>query len=135
MCELLLRVSDKINTDPVLDSKCTKRGDVIVVMPDGWGWGTEELRNPDWRILQLPNVTVEQAASFLSPEPEDNPQAPSLVRQRRLFKIDLDALPPVWAAWVTDGTRAEPMRSAPFTAAQILGYRRRKAPLANPVVI
>ncbi len=35
----------------------TQLGDIIVVRPDGWGWGKEECL-PNFIIVQLPNVPV-----------------------------------------------------------------------------
>lgn len=31
-----------------------KAGEVITVQPDGWGWGSEELANANWRIISAP---------------------------------------------------------------------------------
>ena len=54
MCELLIRVVDKVNTDPYLNVKLTKRGDVIVF---------KYPRNPDLnyikRVVALPGEWVQ----------------------------------------------------------------------------
>lgn len=90
MAELLVRVVDKVNPDFYANTKCLKRGDVIAVCEDGWGWGVEELANPDWRILKIPDMTVAEASVFLAPERNRDPGQPSRTLQRRAFAIDLD---------------------------------------------
>lgn len=90
MCELLVRTIDKNNSDPYLDVHLTKRGDVIHIAPDGWSWGSDELTNVSMLIIQLPNITEAQAAAFLTPEVNTNPLNPSIMLQRRAFKLDLD---------------------------------------------
>lgn len=90
MCELLIRVADKMNDDPFKDAKCTKRGDVIHVAPDGWPWGNEEKTLPFYRIVRLPGVPLEEAQALLGPELDDDPRNPSRVLQRRAFRLDLD---------------------------------------------
>lgn len=90
MAELLVRVVDKTNDDPYLDVRCTKRGDVIVVKPDGWAWGKQELANPDWRIVKI-DASIEECLQLLAPE---LPQSvtPDRMTRKRAFKIDLDKL-------------------------------------------
>lgn len=134
MCELLLRVVDKINRDdPRLDSKCTKRGDVIVAVDDGWSWSPAERTNPDWRIIRLPNVTLSEAQSFLAPEPEDTPETPSPFRQRRAFRFDADspALPAAFATWLADASRAQPARTVNYDWSQLAALRKRVAAIAR----
>lgn len=91
MSEWLVRVRDKVNPDKFLNAQLLKRGDVVVVCPDGHGWSKEERFNPDWRILKFPDVSVEAAEVFLAPELEDDPKNPNLFLQRRAFKLDLDS--------------------------------------------
>lgn len=137
MCELLIRVRDKTNDDPYLDARCLKRGDVVVVVEDGWQWEREELTNPDWRILQLPNVTVAQAVAFVGEEVDDNPEQPSRVLRRRGWSFDVDAseLPASVRAWFGDDSRAVPTRRVLLSAAQILALRRAKVRLRDRNVI
>lgn len=99
MAELLVRVVDKGEPENV---RCTKRGDVIVVMPDGWMWGNAELADPHYRILRVPDMSVSEASALLAEEPPSeqlhelllSPYASEKLRlHRRLFNIDIDALP------------------------------------------
>jgi hypothetical protein len=118
MCELLVRVVDKIGDDPYHDSKCSKRGDVIVVMPDGHQWGRAELLDP-FLVLRLPLVSSAAGESFLGREHDTDPTNPSLTLQRRAFRLDLDALP------------SDP---SAMTDADLLALKRRKPALSDPNV-
>lgn len=91
MCELLVRVVDKINeADFYKDCQCTKRGDVITIQEDGWAWGKKELSNPDWRIIKFPGVPASEMSAFLQPELAPDPANPPKTLQRRAFKFDVD---------------------------------------------
>lgn len=111
MSELLLRVTDKINPDFYLNTHCTKRGDVIVVAPDGWSWSALELTLPFWRILKVPALNVSEASAYLAPELDTDPNHPSRTLQRRAFKFDIDStlvtLPAVLVTYLADDTRAQ----------------------------
>lgn len=126
MAELLVRVVDKVNSDPYLDVHCTKRGDVIAVCPDGWRWGSGELNNPAWRIVKLPGVTVSQASVFLGPEIETDPTHPNRMRRNRAFKIDVDALGDMPA-----GPR---LHRRDKTLGEMMALKVAKVPLADPNV-
>lgn len=90
--QLLVRVVSKTSKDPILDAQLTKAGDVICFKPDGEEWGIQELKNPDWRIIQVPGMTEEEAIALVSPElpPTLDKQYPLL--QRRAMKLDLEQL-------------------------------------------
>lgn len=93
MPELLLRVIDKINSDdPHLDARMTKRGDVIVVCPDGHDWGKDELSAPYWRIISVAAMPMLEAQEFLAQESGD--QRLNRMLQKRIMKFDIDNLPP-----------------------------------------
>ncbi len=136
MSEVLIRVVDKVNADPYLDAQCLKRGDVVAIMPDGHAWGNEELRNPEWRILKMPNVPFDTVKAFLGPELNTDPANPSRVLQRRAFRLDWASLPAATRNWFADDSRATPARNAAsMTAAQLLALKVAKAPLQDPNVI
>jgi hypothetical protein len=92
MCELLVRVVDKINDDPYLDAQCSKRGDVIVVVEDGHAWGREEIANPDWTIIKVPGVAAKDATGFVARELNYSEQ-PNYMLQKRAFAFDLTQRP------------------------------------------
>lgn len=119
MAELLIRVIDKIGADPYQDAQLTKRGDVIVVCPDGWPWSEEERTNPMWRILAVPDLSISEASILLAPERDTDPRHPSRVLQRRAFHLDLDG--PTFLPLqkdLQDATRAQGLISiaVPLTA-------------------
>lgn len=91
MAEILLRVVDKTNPDDkALDKQCSKRGDVIVVCPDGWSWGVEELKSDVWRIVKLPGVDPDSMRDLIEPLWTDE-REPQLVK-KRAKKLDIDKL-------------------------------------------
>jgi hypothetical protein len=83
MAEVLIRVVDKVNpTDPAKDQLCFKAGDVIHVAPDGWGWGSEEVTNPDWRIVKLPGFDPALLADLLESQTVVQGDVTHIVRKR-----------------------------------------------------
>lgn len=129
MAELLVRVVDKVNVDDFyLNTKCTKRGDVIVVCPDGWLWGSQELANPEWRIVQVPDLMLEEAEALLAPERDVDPRHPSRTLQRRAFALNLDL--PICAPMLT--TVAGPVEIA---ASVIRAAKHARPAIEDPAVI
>ncbi len=117
MADLLIRIRDKESSgDPETDAVQFKRGDVIAVWPTPGPWGTEELRNPDWRIVRLPNVSVEDAQELMAPERLATLDGERLMRKRRA-RLDVDNLPAPVRAWLADDTRAVPIFSSPLPRA------------------
>lgn len=100
MCEVLIRVYDKVNAgDAVLDRQASKAGDIIAVQPDDWGWTAKELANPDWRVVKLPGIDPATWADMLEPDvlTVDNGDGTTrdiLVRRRKKW-IDIVAYPAV----------------------------------------
>ena len=91
MAELLVRNIDKINLDSTdLNTKCFKRGDVIVVQEDGWGWSPAELAGSPWTVVKFPDGSVSAANSYLPPVYAAGPDD-SRVIFPRAFYFDLDA--------------------------------------------
>lgn len=90
MAEFLVRIKDKTSSDPYLDAQCLKRGDIVAIQPDGWGWGLDEINNPDWRILKFPMISIKNSSSFIAPEFNTDPANPSYVLRRRAFSINLN---------------------------------------------
>lgn len=137
MAELLLRVVDKVGSDLYRNCQCLKRGDVVVVQPDGWKWGNEELTNPDWRILKLPNVTVLQLQQFLSGEPITDSNRSSNTRLRRWYFVDLAnaAITGQFRNYLNDATRANATFTSAFSFAQFDALRKQKTAVADPQVI
>ena len=100
--QLLVRVISKTNPkDPVLDSKLTKAGDVIVFKQDGEEWGVEEVKNPDWRIISVPKMTEEQAIALISPELPPTLDKTYPLLQRRAMKLDITQLDALAAGMIS----------------------------------
>src|ERR1043166_9865558 len=51
--ELLIKAVDASHANPVKDQGCYKRGDVVIVMPDGHPWGREE-GPPTFLVVKVP---------------------------------------------------------------------------------
>lgn len=131
MAELLVRVVSKSSADPAQDAKLTKRGDVIVVAPDGWGWSTIELTAPHWRIFKWSSVTESEASALLTPElPVSEVDIDNPLLQRRGFNLNIDAaiLPSALKAYIADDSRAQPFFtiSAQVTLASIKTKKARR---------
>jgi hypothetical protein len=94
MCEMLVRVIDKVHPDPYTDANhCTKRGDVIVIFEDGHEWGRSEIDDPQYTIVKVPKVPAALAEGFVAPEVDTDHQHPSRMLQARAFKFNLEATP------------------------------------------
>ena len=64
MCELLVKAKDGFNLDPVKDLGRYKRGDIVVVMPDGHTWGTKECP-PDFLVVKVLGLSVLDAKAYV----------------------------------------------------------------------
>jgi hypothetical protein len=128
MCELaIMAVSHTNLADPIKDVRLHKAGDVVVAMPDGWAWGTDELSSPLFMIVKVPSLPLIEGLALCTETQGNlmlNPMLPI-----RAFKLDLTLLP-----ISLDGVS----RKVPFvtlTATQIRGAKAQKAPIANPLVV
>lgn len=135
MCEILIVAKDTPHPDPIVDTDRYKGGDVLVVMDDGWQWGAEELANPLFRILKLPNIPIAEAQAFLGRQKNIDPASPSRMLQRRAFGIDFSTLPKAIQAWWNDDTRATPIFTANITIQQFRGAKKLKAVIPDPDVL
>lgn len=136
MCEILVRVVSKSNpSDPHRDIRLTKRGDVIVVAPDGWAWSPAEKTNPDWRIVKLPNVGVNVASAYTSDYPGDDLTMPYRPRRAKFLDVDLASLPAAFKSYLLDTTRAAPSFSAAWTPSQLAGFIADRTVPPDPAVI
>lgn len=87
--ELLVNIIDNTDNDIYRDCKLLKAGDVIWYAKDGHSWGIEEVKNPNWRIISVPDMSEDQAISLISPElPPDLDKEHKLL-QLRGMKLDL----------------------------------------------
>lgn len=140
MAEIIVRVVDHPSTgDFYRDCRRLGRGDVIEVMPDGHGWGVQDQKNPDWRILKFPGVPVSDLLGFLAPQVDTDSKNPSKTLQPRAFKFDLDnpSLPTDLKAVVADSARLEPTKTPDVQMASpdVLAFKALKPAIADPAVI
>lgn len=83
MAEFLIKAVDATHADPVKDARgCYKRGDIVVVMPDGWTWGSAETL-PKFVVVKIPGVDAERAKKYLAGTSD----------LRRQFRIRVDDVP------------------------------------------
>lgn len=129
MAELLIRVHDKINADFYLNCQCAKRGDVIVICEDDWGWSAIERTTAEWRILRAPESAAD-LSGLLAPEPATHPTRRSRTLQRRQFHLDLDRMTGPLKQYIDDDSRAAPLFA--LAAGEIGNYHRRRPPIADP---
>ena len=102
MAEILVKAIDAHHPDPTVDlAGCYKRGDPVVIMPDGHQWGSEE-GPPTFYIVKLPGVDPADLQMYNEshmeeePErldPEGNPM-PRMMRSviRRKYNLDLNTI-------------------------------------------
>jgi hypothetical protein len=139
MARVVVRNRDKVNEDdPYLDAKCTKRGMVVEILPDGVSLGAVGDAYDGWTVIEVPGASKEDVSALLAKEPGD----PMLNRmlQRRAFKLDLDAL------GVPDTRRkvgAETMMTLAaaetpplqLTLSEVLAVKAPIEPLADPNIL
>jgi len=98
MCEFLIRIVDKVNnTDKIKNSQLKKRGDVVVIVDDGWPWSPKELTNPDWEIKKFPGIPKEKMSGFIAGDTtalDSFGRRVDLYWQPRRFKFDLQKILP-----------------------------------------
>lgn len=138
MCELLVRIKDKVDTDIYVDVGLPKRGDVITIQEDGWGWSAAELKNPEWQIIKYPGVSVESLMDFITPEVDRNPDVSkrSKMLQRRTVKIDLDNLPSKEVfAHEAKAERTTPFLTFDKEAVVLDNYKITKEKIADPAIL
>jgi hypothetical protein len=95
MAEILIKAIDANHLNPVKDkSGCYKRGDVVVVMPDGHEWGKSE-GPPKYIIIKVPGMTKEEAEQYIESEKDtpSDPKFPADILTRRKFRFQIDIIP------------------------------------------
>lgn len=133
MCEILVRVVDKVNpNDAVLNRQCRKAGDVVCVKPDGWGWSVMERTNPEWKILKIPNVDVSVFEDMLIPELDtSDPENTIVIRQ---CQKNLDLTIP-WFASVINGKQEVTIRiPTEKLMNDVLALKKTKVPIGQVVI-
>lgn len=134
-CEVLICVRDKACEDFYMNARSVKRGDVLIARGVSWPWGIRELDHPDLRIIRFTGVDLANASALQAMEPEQTPEQPSLTRQFRAFRFDIDNLPPDLQAFIADDERAEPIAESSLSLDAFLSLKILKAPIPDPAII
>ena len=72
MAELLIKAINASHPDPVKDRRgCYKRGDIVVVMPDGHEWGAKE-GLPNFFKVKIPGVEVSRLDALREEQDDDD---------------------------------------------------------------
>lgn len=123
MAEILIRIVNNTNSDPVKDAWCYKAGDPVLVMPDNWVWGRCESKAQwiadgntaaSWpggfAIIKVPGAPVSDFAAHVAPG----------VARRRDYRIDIASA--VAALTQAMRTQYQQTGSITITKAQLLNY-------------
>lgn len=100
MAEFLIKARDPIDLpkDEEKRNRCYRRGDIVVVMPDGHEWGKEE-RLPKFVVVKVAGMSVETAQKYIEPRAVDSGlvdvRGRAILRTtaRRRWKILVDTVP------------------------------------------
>lgn len=136
MAELLIRTVNKpLTGNPDIDRHRTMRGSVVVIVPDGHTWGSQDIANPDWMILRLPGVSPELLAQFVGSDAgygSRDAELASRTLRRRAFRLDLVAL----KALTDDPATLRDLLTQPAKAVTlVLGLVRAAPVIDDPAVI
>lgn len=93
MAELLIRAANNAtaHTNATLElSGAYKRGDIVVVKPDGWLWGSAE-GPPVFVKVKIPGLAVNTAESWIARQVSD--VDPTITIKRRLWGVKVESIP------------------------------------------
>ncbi len=101
MAELLIKAWSATHPDATKDRRgCYKRGDIVVVKPDGFEWGAAETL-PDFVLVKIPGVTVDKVQALTGMQTEDDAGTPltdengaPITYRRRRWRVLVDNIPP-----------------------------------------
>jgi hypothetical protein len=126
MAELLIKARNAQHADPDIDRQgCYKRGDIVVVMPDGHEWGAKE-GLPNFVKIKIPGLDHETVRELIDEQREDDAGTllfdddgqPILFRRRR-WRLLVDSIP------TTIRNQLRDFGEVTVTRAQIRNYVKR----------
>lgn len=134
--ELVLFIVDQpVSRDAAQDAKRYKAGDVIEARPDGFQWGREDCRNPNWRIIRVPGMQPAEAETLLARE-LPTAFAPNRMLQRRRLKLDIEQLDIMEGGAILGERKATPKGvDAIVSRANLLACLSIKPPRIDPRII
>lgn|SRR5262245_16965257 len=122
--KLMVRVINKYDgADPETIAKNTERGDIIDVFDDSHEFGSLDLTNPDWMII---NVVLPRAQGDAL-KVGQNPGAETRLSRIRAFGLDLDNLRTLGYAAFPTLAEAQATRAAYLAWAQLHGIGESEA--------
>jgi len=99
MCELLIQAKGhwmddftQEQIDALDDIKKASRnarielGDIVVIKSNGWTWGNEE-GLPNYYILKVPNLTIEDASHLTQSLVDDSDPEHPIIKKKRRYQI------------------------------------------------
>jgi hypothetical protein len=120
---LIVRAVDKVNANDVaLDAMCTKRGDVVDMLPGEWTPRPGEQAMIDagaWVPVFVVGATMDDLSAFMVPDEGD--QVAGILPRRRAFGLDI-------AQWIAQGRPVLPL-------AAVMALKGLKPRLRDPHVI
>lgn len=127
MCEIVVVLKDsELSGDPRLDSQRYRRGDVICAVPDDHPFSEAERTHPDWLIVKVPGMGVEEGQAHAAGEPDDG--SGRRFRWKRFFRLDLDTAGETFS-------HPRVSESVTLTPAQVRPLKKRKHPHPDPEVL
>ncbi len=93
MAEFLVKAISATHSDPEKDKQgCYKRGDVVVIMPDGHEWGKEECL-PKFVVVKVPGLDYELAKSrYEQPDYDLSALPEQKILMKRRYRVKIDSL-------------------------------------------
>jgi len=64
MAEILIRVVEHRHSTPATAHLHIGAYEVVVIRDNGWPWSRKELNNPDWRVIRIPNTTMDALTNW-----------------------------------------------------------------------
>lgn len=126
MAELLIKARNAQHADPDKDRRgCYKRGDIVVVMPDGHAWGAKE-GLPNFVKIKIPGLNHETVRELIDEQQEDDAGNPLLDNEgspltfrRRRWRVLVDSIP------TTIRNQLRDFGEVTVTRAQVRNYVKR----------
>ncbi len=130
---MFIRLSENYRGDWYKDLGRLHRGHIVDVVDGINPGGHTEQARADLKILHIDGMTLSEAQAFITPEPGD-PLADAMLRRKRMFRLDIDALPPPMRAIIEDASQATTI-SIPTQVNALRAGKVEIPKLDNPSVI
>lgn len=110
---LVFRVKDRPTTgNQREDAKNLRAGDLIAPFPDSHVFSAIELSNPDWRIVNISDIPVEDVKLLTATDDYEDTTIPEPKVRRNRLDIHSPQLPKPFRDYVDDDARVNPIYDA-----------------------